>query len=284
MAGGKSNYRTSFEICVAKQNFKFNAAHFVAFSGYRERLHGHNYQVSIRLHGSRKVSHDGYLLDYGFVKDSARKVCKRLNEHFLCPVLSDVLTITADEANVKIGCEDGTSFSFPADDVVMLPIAHATTEELAVYISGKLLEDLDASMLIGRGIHTMEVTVAEAPGQEALFRIRIEDTLDSTNGVFDIHKYLMDNAPDKSLITGCKTMTSSNDNKEINDDTAESTNRHNSTIGNTKTDPNNNKQHTKNGACCTSCTEQFAKKLAELENTIKNIQENMSAEKSANSS
>ena len=32
---------------------QFNAAHFVAFEGYRERLHGHNYHVSVRLIGAQ---------------------------------------------------------------------------------------------------------------------------------------------------------------------------------------------------------------------------------------
>merc|ERR1740124_1177795 len=117
MNGYKSGYSTSFEVNVSKEDFKFNAAHFVAFSGYRERLHGHNYRVGLRLIGSHKISHDGYVIDYGCVKKSVRRICKSLNEHFLCPMLSNVLTITTDDANVKVDCnEDGTSFSFPRND------------------------------------------------------------------------------------------------------------------------------------------------------------------------
>ena len=54
-----------FEVCVGA--FKFNAAHFVAFPGFRERLHGHNYAVAVRLRGA--VSDvDGYVLDFGDIK------------------------------------------------------------------------------------------------------------------------------------------------------------------------------------------------------------------------
>jgi len=44
-------------VYVAKEDFKFNAAHFVCFHGYRERLHGHSYTASCRLVG--KLCADG---------------------------------------------------------------------------------------------------------------------------------------------------------------------------------------------------------------------------------
>jgi hypothetical protein len=33
---------------VNSENFKFSCGHFVAFKGFRERLHGHNYTMSVR--------------------------------------------------------------------------------------------------------------------------------------------------------------------------------------------------------------------------------------------
>ena len=161
-----------FNVYVSKDTFKFNAAHFVAFEGYRERLHGHNYRVGVRLMGCHKINPDGYVLDFGDVKDATRKICKRLNDHFICPIHSNVLRITEDEKaqQISIDCEDGTYFSFPSDDVVKLPIVHASSEELAVYLWSEILTLLKSSHLMKRGIHTMEISVAEAPGQEAQFR------------------------------------------------------------------------------------------------------------------
>ena len=46
------------KVFVMKQDFKFHCAHFVAFKGYRERLHGHNYTVGVRMRGTRR-GHDG---------------------------------------------------------------------------------------------------------------------------------------------------------------------------------------------------------------------------------
>lgn len=40
-----------FEIFIAKEDFKFSSSHFVAYDGFRERLHGHNYSCSVRIRG-----------------------------------------------------------------------------------------------------------------------------------------------------------------------------------------------------------------------------------------
>jgi 6-pyruvoyltetrahydropterin/6-carboxytetrahydropterin synthase len=184
-----------FEVHVSKDTFKFNAAHFVAYPGFRERLHGHNYRVSVCLLGERKIGPDGYLIDFGCVKDVTKKVCKELNEHFLCPILSNVIQITTEKESgnhesVRLICEDGSIFVFPKSDCAMLPIVHATTEELAIYLWGRILHGLDAGYLVQRGIHTMEVTVAEAVGQDATFRLEIP-TSDSSDHLFDVSQYIM---------------------------------------------------------------------------------------------
>jgi len=192
---------TNFELNVSKETFKFNAAHFVAYSGFRERLHGHNYRVSLRLLGARTICNDGYLLDFGDMKKVVKNVCRDLNEFFLCPVLSDVMQISVIKGEcgdttssngddrdrirhdtVKLVCEDGATFLFPLSDCAMLPIVHATTEELAVYLWGKVLTKLDVNYLRRKGIHTMEVTCTEAPGQDALFRMEIPPSSEDGGG------------------------------------------------------------------------------------------------------
>jgi dihydroneopterin triphosphate aldolase (PTPS-III) / 6-pyruvoyltetrahydropterin synthase len=181
MASTTPGHRTTFEVNVSKETFKFNAAHFVAFPGFRERLHGHNYKLSVRLLGSRQIGQDGYVLDFGDVKKATKDVCKSLNEYFICPIYSNAIGITecrneAGSETVKLVCQDGAEFVFPKSDCAMLPIVHSTAEELAIFLWGEILLKLDATYLIKRGIHTMEVTCAEAIGQEAVFRYEIPDT------------------------------------------------------------------------------------------------------------
>jgi dihydroneopterin triphosphate aldolase (PTPS-III) / 6-pyruvoyltetrahydropterin synthase len=187
---------TSFEVYVSKDTFKFHCAHFVAFQGFREKLHGHNYRVGVRVLGSRKISGDGYVVDFGDIKTVTKKVCKELNEHFLCPTLSDVMDIkiiTKEEDGseaVTLRCEDGAFFEFPKSDCAMLPILHATTEELAIYLWSRILEELNSDYLLKRGVHTMEITVAEAVGQEATFRLEIPKELNSAP--LDVKSFIME--------------------------------------------------------------------------------------------
>ncbi|MGD9764705.1 MAG: 6-pyruvoyl tetrahydropterin synthase family protein, partial [Candidatus Binatia bacterium] len=60
----------SFHVHVTKDYLKFSAAHFIAYPGYRERLHGHNYRMSIGLYG--QLGPQGYVVDFGIVKRVAR--------------------------------------------------------------------------------------------------------------------------------------------------------------------------------------------------------------------
>ena len=102
----------TFSVFVSKADFRFNCAHFIAYKGFRERLHGHNYRVSIKLTGIESLCDDGYVMDFGDIKKATRKLCKALNEYFICPIKSDVLTISEVDAQICLLCEDGTSFSF----------------------------------------------------------------------------------------------------------------------------------------------------------------------------
>ncbi|HEY2773730.1 MAG TPA: 6-carboxytetrahydropterin synthase [Candidatus Binatia bacterium] len=160
---------SSYEVYVSKDSFKFNAAHFIAYPGFRERLHGHNYRVSVRVEGP--VGDDGYVVDFGDIKRAARTVCEELNERVIVPMLSDVLVIRTDGGQVSVACEDGTTFSFPLADCVLLDIRHSSAEELAAWLGERMRTALP--ILEKRGVTVLEVGVAEAPNQEARFRIEL---------------------------------------------------------------------------------------------------------------
>eukprot|EP00635_Sarcinochrysidales_sp_CCMP3193_P008188 CAMPEP_0118906786 /NCGR_PEP_ID=MMETSP1166-20130328/10510_1 /TAXON_ID=1104430 /ORGANISM="Chrysoreinhardia sp, Strain CCMP3193" /LENGTH=208 /DNA_ID=CAMNT_0006846141 /DNA_START=67 /DNA_END=693 /DNA_ORIENTATION=- len=163
----------SVEVVVRSERFKFNAAHFVAFEGYRERLHGHNYTAAVRLIGETNVR-DGYVIDFTEVKKVVRAVCERLNERFLCPCRATAMAVGSDGGNVTLRCEDGSFFSFPRDDCAMLPIVHSTAEELAAMLWRRILDEFTAARFKERRIVAMEVAVAEAPMQEARYFRRID--------------------------------------------------------------------------------------------------------------
>src|SRR2546426_3506002 len=153
-----------YSVVVAKDSLKFAAAHFIAYPGFREPLHGHNYQVSVKIEAD--LGPDGYVLDFGLVKRVAKSLCDELDERVLLPERSDCLTVTRLADAVEVTTEVGERFRFPAEDVRLLPIAHSSAEELAAYLVGRLRDALRGEAG-GRGLAALEGGVAEAPGQIA---------------------------------------------------------------------------------------------------------------------
>lgn len=155
----------SFRVHVTKDYLKFSAAHFIAYPGFRERLHGHNYRVSVAIHGP--LGRQGYVVDFGVVKRIARRLCDRLDEHLLIPEKSDCLTVREEGERVFVRYEHD-EFSFPRGDVLLLPIVHSSAEELAQYLAGELRRELAEEGVAG--LTAIEVGVEESFGQSAIFR------------------------------------------------------------------------------------------------------------------
>jgi 6-pyruvoyltetrahydropterin/6-carboxytetrahydropterin synthase len=155
-----------FTVHVAKEALKFSAAHFIAYRGFRERLHGHNYTVAVTIEGD--LGADGYVLDFGLVKRVAKQICAALDERVLVPRSSEALTVIERDDTVEIVCEDGARFILPAADAIVLPIAHSSAEELARYVCEQLTNALCATP--STALRAVEVAVAEAPGQSASYR------------------------------------------------------------------------------------------------------------------
>lgn len=155
----------AFKVYVEKDYLKFNAAHFIAYKGFREALHGHNYRVSVEVEG--ELGEQGYVLDFGVVKRVTRRICERLNEKTLIPSQSDCLTIRTQGSQVIVVYEDD-EFRFPASDVLFLPIVHSSAEELARYLAGEVQRELLAE--VPAELTVIEVGVAETPGQAAYYR------------------------------------------------------------------------------------------------------------------
>ena len=156
-----------FSVHVAKENLKFSAAHFIAYPGFREPLHGHNYQVGVRVEG--RLSSTGYVIDFGLIKKLTKEIVDRLDERTIIPAKSDCLKIDRPEAGKVRVIYERDEFVFPEADVFLAPIVHSSAEELARYIAELLTGALDARAALP-GVTTLEISVAEGPGQSACFR------------------------------------------------------------------------------------------------------------------
>src|SRR5215468_8536460 len=118
-----------YRVEVSPDLLRFSAAHFIAYPGFREPLHGHNYQLSVRVDAA--LGADGYVIDFCQVKRVAEGLCAELTERTLVPTRSDCLTIERAGGSVRMTTVDGGRFEFPADDCALLPIVHSSAEELA---------------------------------------------------------------------------------------------------------------------------------------------------------
>lgn len=155
----------SFKVHVTKDYLKFNAAHFIAYKGFREALHGHNYRVSVEVEG--ELGPQGYVLDFGVVKEVARRVCKRLDQKVLIPSRSDCVHVQEDGGQFVVRYEQD-EFRFPCADVLLVPIVHSSAEELARYLAGEIRNEL-ASVGVAQ-LRIVQIGVEETPGQAAYFR------------------------------------------------------------------------------------------------------------------
>jgi 6-pyruvoyltetrahydropterin/6-carboxytetrahydropterin synthase len=165
----RTEIQSEFERFFSSESFRFSSSHFVARHGHRERLHGHDYSLSLRLTGSNTIAPDGTFVDKKYVKQAIDKACQELDEMFLCPVNSNVMDITVShdrcrQETVTMVCQDGSTFSFPKTDCAMLPLVHTTTEEIALYLWDRILQLVTADYLCRRGVLSMQVNVSE--GQE----------------------------------------------------------------------------------------------------------------------
>jgi len=161
--------KSRFSIQVAKENLKFSAAHFIAYPGFREPLHGHNYQVAVRVEGSLATT--GYVLDFGLIKKLTKEIVDRIDERTIIPLDSDCLKIERDGDRIRVRYEND-EFVLPAADVCALPIVHSSAEELARFIFSELRAALSARAAL-KNIVAIEVSVAEGPGQAAIYREEI---------------------------------------------------------------------------------------------------------------
>lgn len=136
---------SSFAIQVAKENLKFSAAHFIAYPGFREPLHGHNYQVGVKIEG--QLGPTGYVLDFGVIKRLLKTIVDQLDERTIIPARSDCLRIRSEGAQIHVRYESD-EFVIPASDVALLDIVHSSAEELARWIWDQLVDALRGNVAL----------------------------------------------------------------------------------------------------------------------------------------
>lgn len=148
-------------IKIAKEYLKFSAAHFTVFSATdRERLHGHNFQVTAEIQAV--IDDNGLCFDYAVFKQLLDQCCRELDEYVLLAAHSPHLTITEEGNNYRVEF-NGETLQFLQADTLLLPIKNTSVEELSGYVLERLigLEPQFAQYDIRR----IQLAVSSGPGQ-----------------------------------------------------------------------------------------------------------------------
>lgn len=125
-----------FRVRVTKDHLVFSAAHFITFNGnICERLHGHNWRVSVEVEGL--LDENGYVFDFIALRDATQKLVNELDHRMLLPTQHDRIQVTADEREVTVRFEE-RRWVFPLEDCILLPIANTTAELIAHWLAEQL--------------------------------------------------------------------------------------------------------------------------------------------------
>ena len=147
-------------IEIAKEALNFSAAHFTIFSETeREDLHGHNFQVECEL--TSPIDDNGLIFDYNLIKRVIKDLCDELDEKTILPENSPYLKLVR-ETEYLVAEYHTERIPFLYRDVVTLPIANASVEELSHYILERLLSHPE---IVEQEIFDMTIKVSSSPGQ-----------------------------------------------------------------------------------------------------------------------
>lgn len=139
---------------VGRGEFGFSAAHTGVHDGKFEPLHGHTYQVILRLFGI--PGDDGMLIDFGEIKVALREAIAPLRRRTMMPGRAPEVVITSENDALLI-VAGRKRYVLPAEDVVVLPLVNTTTEAIAGYLLDRVLPYLH-----GYGLTTVELEISEA--------------------------------------------------------------------------------------------------------------------------
>lgn len=147
-------------LYIDKESHKFSAAHYTIFSATeRERLHGHNYSVSVRI--VAPLGGNGFSADYNVYKTRLKSLCDELDEYLLLAGQSPHQQVEKMGAcyRVRFAAEE---MLFLQSDTQVLPICNATVEEFSHLLLQRFLRASE-----GEELREVELCVASGPGQRA---------------------------------------------------------------------------------------------------------------------
>ena len=149
---------------LAKQNFKFSAAHFLIFDEkHAERLHGHNYQVEVHITApsEHEAQAKGYFIDFNVFKKTIKAKLDSWDEIVLLPAQQADMKFKDTGKTLEVTFRD-RFYAFPKNEVILLPVNNTSVEQLS-----RLLAEEFFANFKQYGVLKIQVMVEETAGQGA---------------------------------------------------------------------------------------------------------------------
>ena len=154
-------------IEIAKEYFKFSAAHFLIFpDGSCERLHGHNYRVFVEV--DAELGEQGLVIDFKKIKPVVRDLVDMLDEHWILPGEHPVLVVEDRGDGVTEVRYGDRYYACPTEDAIVLPINNTSSENLATWFGRRLIEEVELRFP-GVKPRRLRVAVEETSGQRGVY-------------------------------------------------------------------------------------------------------------------
>lgn len=158
----------SLEQIFSHPKNSFSASHFLLKFGKCDRLHGHNYHVTVQL--QYDPIDPSSPIDFRKLNNAIQQEVQLLDQKILLPQKSPEIQIlsTLEGRNWRVSV-DKKFYSFPKQDVLLMDgVEQITTETLAIYLHQKLGNWLRREG-VSHLVKFLEVFVTEKIGNQAKF-------------------------------------------------------------------------------------------------------------------
>ncbi|MCP4444022.1 MAG: hypothetical protein GY811_01590 [Myxococcales bacterium] len=157
-----------YRIHIKRDRYKFSCAHMTVFPGGRkERMHGHNYYVSLTVELS-SIDFE-HMVDFGPLKKALANLCNEWKEHVLLATKNPYYELVSDTEKEIEFALCGHRYVLPREDVLLMPIDNLAVEPLSNFACERLCTRMGA-WLDHTTVKAIEVTIEENPGQGATTR------------------------------------------------------------------------------------------------------------------
>lgn len=148
-----------------KENFKFSSAHFLIFNETSaERLHGHNYQVSVELKTPEPGADwsVGYFINFTEFKQFIKARLDAWDEYVLLPAKHPDIKTEIKGESLELRFRE-RFYVFPRNEVILLPVVNTSVEALSKILAQDIFDAFK-----NRGLLGIKLCVEETPGQGAV--------------------------------------------------------------------------------------------------------------------